>query len=48
MVVIITEVSGKLSVPFSMVKKSKKIKALEERTDKLSRNFGKKFPLYVA
>jgi hypothetical protein len=41
MVVIFTDVSGNLSVPPSRVRKSKKIKTLEDRTDRLSRNVDK-------
>jgi hypothetical protein len=48
MVVILTDFSGKLSIPSSRVKKSKKVKTLEDRTHRLSRNVGKKLPLYIA
>ena len=46
-VVMFTDVSANLSALSSRVKKSKKIKTLEDRTDILSRNVGKKCPPYI-
>lgn len=42
MVVILTDISGNISVTCSRFKKSKKIKTLQDRTDILSRNVDKK------